>query len=667
MADNGPENDPVPSDNIEEDASKMDLSTLAYKVRNGELPVQDIDLMPHQIAHFRRITDEILPRSEGYLDGSPTGRGKTIVAAAVSVSYNIPIFVICPAGGVENVWRDAADAYGIETIDIVSYPRICGKFPRGYTKEEKEKIDKLEVILGHGYLKRINTPNKKQKVSFEPTEKLMEIINRPGGVLFIFDECHKLKDFSTGQFRACRTIAYSVANSGGKSRYALLSATPFDKMEFCISFYRILNIVSSAKLYTTRSDTGMVYLKGIQEVVDYANKYDRAEMSLIDRDFSNKLDYRNICDGHAREYIFTIFSRIIKNNIGSSLPDPRAFVKGGVDSDVETKTFDGYFVVPEEDRAAVRTNVAALAGAAQPIINGRSRAGDGALAGVTAALRALEISKVGLFARIARNKLMEKDTNRVVIGLHYTDSIGQLIERLRDYKPLVMTGKINKKRDQRREMVYKFQSPEEDHRLLICNVRVGGTGISLHDAYGDRATYSFLSPSYSAINTIQFDGRTKRTGLKSNAYTYLVYGVHKGCSETKIINALAKKGRNIKNVIPDADAKGATNNRGVRHKILLPGEYEVYREEDDEPQEPPPKPVSPPRVLPPAPRPGPVRLPGRIADDESDLEYSSSDDLPIDRDDILNSGIEREPAQRPLSPTSEYIQRLIREGAIPAN
>jgi len=550
----------------------MDVASIAERVRNGEIPPQDLKLLPHQVDHFHRIVDNILPVRLGYLDGSMTGRGKTIVTAAVSISYGIPIFVICP-NTVKKVWLDITAAYGVEYINILTYDLLAGRKPLDMTDNESRR----ETELSHGYLTRIDTPKEKEKLSYRPTQKLIGLVSsNNSGVLFVFDECQSIKNHSTARFRACRAVTHTLMKIGQCSRFAALSASPFDKIEHAIAFFRLFNIYNSAQLYTKRKATRQVYFQGIQEILDYAEKLDPIQTKLLMYTHNNDLSYDTINQVTSKEFVFAVYNKIIKNCIGSSASNPKDFEDTKNITSGELYIYDGYFNVPKEDRESLRNNIKALHGIAEPIINGTEERSMNHLAKMTKSKRAIEKDKVYTFAYLAAMKLNEKSSNRVAIIMNFIDSIESVAEALHEYNPMVLTGKTKNRGD----IIDRFQKPNDEDRLIIMNTKIGGQGISLHDLYGNRETSVFVSPDYSIINIFQAAGRFYRTGLQSDVYIYLVYGVHEGCSETNIINALATKNKVLKGSIPGTEMESLEDD--VKNKILFPGEYPKYLEEDDE-------------------------------------------------------------------------------------
>ena len=84
---------------------------------------QKIQLQPYQKPWSQRIID-ILSKSNFYVDGSPTGTGKTVVTLHTAQVLNLKVFVVCPLSSIDNVWNPTAEKYGIEIIDAISFQSL---------------------------------------------------------------------------------------------------------------------------------------------------------------------------------------------------------------------------------------------------------------------------------------------------------------------------------------------------------------------------------------------------------------------------------------------------------------------------------------------------------------------------------------------------------------
>lgn len=62
----------------------------------------------------------------------------------------------------------------------------------------------------------------------------------------------------------------------------------------------------------------------------------------------------------------------------------------------------------------------------------------------------------------------------------------------------------------REEAIRRFQSNEVD--VIVCNIRAGGVGVSLHDPTGEKPRLALISPTFSAQDLRQALGRVHRAG-----------------------------------------------------------------------------------------------------------------------------------------------------------
>lgn len=63
---------------------------------------------------------------------------------------------------------------------------------------------------------------------------------------------------------------------------------------------------------------------------------------------------------------------------------------------------------------------------------------------------------------------------------------------------------------EREEAIRRFQSNEA--KIIVCNIRAGGVGVSLHDPDGKKPRLALISPTYSAQDLRQALGRVHRAG-----------------------------------------------------------------------------------------------------------------------------------------------------------
>jgi superfamily II DNA or RNA helicase len=131
----------------------------------------------------------------------------------------------------------------------------------------------------------------------------------------------------------------------------------------------------------------------------------------------------------------------------------------------------------------------------------------------------MELLKVPTFVELAQDHIEEG--NSVAIFVNFDETLLAISKKLKS--DCIIWGK-NKKTatfDERQTNIDRFNN-EESHEI-ICNIRSGGVGISLHDIHGERPRVSLISPSWSAEDVLQALGRIHRAGGKSKSVQKLVF------------------------------------------------------------------------------------------------------------------------------------------------
>ena len=185
--------------------------------------------------------------------------------------------------------------------------------------------------------------------------------------------------------------------------------------------------------------------------------------------------------------------------------------------------------------------------------------------------RKTELIKAPTFARLALESLTSNPTCKVIIGVHYLDTLDVLKDSLKDFSPIVLQGSVKGKdpktgEDKRSVLVREFQTNPKK-RLIIAIVKVISVSISLHDTIGNAPRIMYLSPSYELLQMYQATGRIIRDGdsTKSDATIRFVYLLG-GELEEEIYHALARKSVILKDSLIRSE------------DIRLPGDFERYTE-----------------------------------------------------------------------------------------
>ena len=483
-----------------------------------------IKLKETQEEHFRDIQN-ILESNYAYVDTSPMGSGKTIIALGTAGYWGFGIFVICPKS-TQSMWIKEAEKYGINVRGTMTYQKLTGTGTKG---------------CSHGLLNRVNN-------DFSSTHELHKMIEE--GTLFIFDEMHALKNPGTGAIKAAHSIVKEVVRMNAGSRVALLSATPFDKENHAQNMLKMMGIITDDDLYYYDPSYNYYEPLGITEAIKYCDEHNRAvsEGIHIGISISNKT---------CNKLCYDLLVNVVKAECFSSMDSPKILAR--------KDAMNGYYWMPQNEVDELRAGVDLLSESTNYEDTTRTvNIGKGNFGMITTALIMIEKAKINTMIRLARETLESDPNCKVILYVWYIDSIKRMQGSLKEYNPMVMYGET--KITQRDTIIENFQEDSNTHRLLISNAKVGGIGISLDDRSGKHPRHLFMIPTYNFIDLHQATGRIHRTTTLSDAHIRFIYS-KEFRNETSILNALARKSLVTKSVLFKDEG------------IVFPGEYESYVEE----------------------------------------------------------------------------------------
>ena len=122
----------------------------------------------------------------------------------------------------------------------------------------------------------------------------------------------------------------------------------------------------------------------------------------------------------------------------------------------------------------------------------------------------------------------------VAIFVNYTETLFELAKKFP--KAALIHGGQTKKGEREKE-IQSFQ--DDKTRVIICNIKAGGVGVSLHDLHGRFGRVALICPTYSAQDLIQATGRVHRAGGKSKSLQRIIYA--KGTVEEEICRKVAQR------------------------------------------------------------------------------------------------------------------------------
>jgi superfamily II DNA or RNA helicase len=168
--------------------------------------------------------------------------------------------------------------------------------------------------------------------------------------------------------------------------------------------------------------------------------------------------------------------------------------------------------------------------------------GSSILVEILRARQEIELLKVPTMVEMAQDLIEEG--NSVAVFVNFRQTIEALAEKLKT--KCIIDGTVVD--TERENNINSFQ--EDRQRVILCNIKAGGVGISLHDLNGNFPRVSLISPTNSAQDLVQTLGRIHRAGAKSKAVQKLIFCA--GTIEEEVAEKVASKMDNIK-LINDGD------------------------------------------------------------------------------------------------------------------
>lgn len=506
---------------------------LLEQVDASQKSANPVKLKSWQPSHCARLTD-IWRRHFFFIDASVMGSGKTHILCWLAKECNFTyIVVVCAAAG-ETTWQRVGAQYGLNIVVITSYESLRS------VKGAQPK---------HGLLTRIDTET---GAVFTPTPQFQAAVEY--GCLLVGDEFQRVKN-KNDQQAAFKALSQYIHTRRGNSRVALLSGTPFDKRDHVINLLQTLGIIRNHRLYVYHKEEARLELLGAQELLDYCNKISTTRTAAViakEKGWTQRT---------VHEVCYQLYVGVIQDEVQSTMPIP--------DIPVDIDVHNAYCNLSEVNAVGARKWIGALHSAARydPGTGGADlkEANWGA---ITTALLGIETCDTEIFIRMAMTDLETDPNVKVVLAFNYNTPILMAAEALKKYKPLLLTGKLDK-RKRHPLVIDKFQEDNNNHRLIIGNMACMWNSINLDDTTGRHPRKAYGSPNYHVERMHQFTRRFHRATTLSEPHVAFVYAKC-GRIVTSILNALSRK----------TDIMKATLKAQVEQGMLFPGEYVKWTEPD---------------------------------------------------------------------------------------
>ncbi len=477
-------------------------------------------LLQYQKEHVESIIGSLVGYNRA-LDTSDTGTGKTFTSVCACKTIGWKPLIICPKSVVE-AWLKVLEIFSCDFYGIVNYESFqnCNYYDSDGNKVKakflvREQVNKKVTDDPLG-LDEDSDSDSDEKIKYDYKWVTEEI---PEDILFIFDESHRCKNIKTNNGK----ILFNLAKVKS-AKILLLSATVVDK----------------PKLFVL---TGFVL--GLFEDINKG----RISMKKLDVNAANPMlpIHKKLYPEYASR--MKIKSDEIKDNFPECKIEAEAHE---MDNAVEIQA--AYNDIKEATEQLKRQEI-----------------GSCALARIIYARQRIELLKVPTFIKLTQEHIAEGKS--VAIFVNFTDTLLNLSEKL-NTKCLIYGEQDIKDRNKNIE---DFQADRQ--RIVICNIRSGGTGVSLHDLNGTFPRVSIISPTWSAQDLVQALGRIYRAKAQTKVVQRIIFC--KGTIEDSICENIKEKIGTIA-FINDGNMD-SYNYKGLTDEIA--GAVNIYGEIPEQPED----------------------------------------------------------------------------------
>lgn len=503
--------------------------------------IQEFQLSDKQEPHVDRML-KMLGERHFVFDNTDMGGGKTIMHLYVAKQFELPVLVICGISAMV-VWTEETEKYGIEMVDMISYPSMASRTGCQPKHGLLQRVDR--IIVDESGKKTKKHPE------FIPTKKLIDLVK--SGVYVIFDEYQTIRNTNT-YFYACQAVARCIMKTEKcESRFALLSGAPIVEQEQTVNMMKFAGVITEYFLYKYHRESFTLELIGAKQLLNYCKAMDskRTQESLKQYPVPEVGKKKEVI-----EFCHRLYVNVLLYNIRSAAPSP--------DIDVELDVKNGYYKLPEENQRKLKDALERLANELEFDEETKTYRKANGLSMWTRESVVIEENKISIFKRLSLNHLTSTK-GKVIIMLNHLASVTQLEEMLADYNPLVMIGEVkeNKTQKKRTDIIKKFRN-DGKYRVLIGTSQVLAYTFNLQDLIGDAPRLTLYSPNFFTDRLHQAIKRSYRWGTKSPCVFRNIYGESECRLESSIIAAHFRKTPNMKDHLPEQVDQGS----------VFPGDYE---------------------------------------------------------------------------------------------
>lgn len=452
-------------------------------------------LFAYQEPHVIKLVN-ILLKYNVALDNSDTGIGKTYAACGIALELGRHPVVICTKTTMPS-WANVLDYIGVRYYDIVNYETARqGKTYKNDNYTSRKKSPYLDLV------------------EIDPKEEIKSpyMWDLPKDAILIIDEVHKCKSTKT-EIGKLLMSAKQLIHS--KIPVLLLSATICEKKQDIKIPYYLFGLIEHPRGYNR-------YMQCVIKNNRYPQHRITKETLRELRDNPAKLEEEKnnkaalIIFEEIKEYT----ARIKIKDLGDKFPSNQWCAQ--------------QFVAQEANEiAAAYEEIAELKRKLE------ENPGSNHLARIQKLKQEIELRKIPIFEDQAIDYL--ENGKSVIIFVNYLDTLRILSEHLEIHCQI----HGSQTPAERQEAINLFQSNQE--RIIICQIRAGGIGISLHDLHGDHPRVTLINYPDQASDLLQALGRAHRSGGKSPVLQRIIF-VANVDYEKRIMRNINRKLQNISGI-----------------------------------------------------------------------------------------------------------------------
>lgn len=436
-----------------------------------------IILEKDQELHVRR-SYATLKTNYGCGDTSPCGAGKSVTYLKLCQMCKLTPFIVCP-NSMKTKWHNESSTYGITPIEIINYERLSGR----------------KNGCSHPWIVRNGD-------KYAASEEFVRVAKK--GILLVFDEVQYVKNSNAERSLASFSLIKAVVNHT-ISRVCFLSNTPIDMWQFGNSIVKILGVVTRDKMYHLDRVKMRYILKGygISQLMKHCRKIDSKMVDYIKKKYP--IDSANV-----KTLAFRLYSLILKHKMVSSMPEPK--------SDYKLRLYNSFYRMDQKSIEDIREGYKLLRGY-KLNEDGVSRVRS--FGTLSTAQGLIEQGKLRKIKKVIFKRLNDDPNLKIIVYLHRTKSMHELVEYLRRFGALLMNFEVTG--PYRDEVINQFQRNNNDHRVLVTSSMVGGVGLDLDDQTGDHPREVYIIPGYKYTSDYQGARRVRRRYTRSDAKVHFVY------------------------------------------------------------------------------------------------------------------------------------------------